>query len=67
MHAGNPTQSFLIRSVDGDLEQTNRRLAQLGLLRDALARTLPVEVDYARDESGDLVRDVTVYQRPSFE
>ncbi|MEO1083165.1 MAG: hypothetical protein AAFY88_02880 [Acidobacteriota bacterium] len=67
VHAGNPAQRFLIRSVDGDLEQTNRRLAQLGLLRDALARVLPVEVDYAKDESGDVIRDVTVYQRPSFE
>ncbi|MEM1177720.1 MAG: hypothetical protein AAGM22_05215 [Acidobacteriota bacterium] len=68
VHAGNAERRFLIQSVDGDLEQVNRRLAQLGLLRDALARVLPVEVDFsAEDDFGDVIRDVKVYQRPSFE
>lgn len=68
VHAGNQDRAFLIQSLDGDLEKINRRLAKLGLLRDALARTLPVEIQYTtEDDRGDLIEDVTVYPRPSFD
>ncbi len=67
-HAGNATQSFLIRALDGDIDAAHRRLGQLGLLRDAVARVLPVEVDYDNDDHlGRLVRDLTIHPRPTLE
>lgn len=68
VHAGNQDRAFLIQGLDGDLEKINRRLAQLGLLRDALARTLPVEIQFTSEGSqGDLIEDVIIYPRPSFD
>jgi hypothetical protein len=68
VHAGNARKTFFIESLDGDVESANRRLGQLSLLRDALARTLPLEVEYSDDpESGALVEDLTVTPRPSIE
>ena len=59
---------FLIPNVDGDLTQTNKRLGQLALLRDALARVLPVELDYTSSASqGNLIDSVTVHLRPSID
>ena len=66
VHAGNTTTTLLIENLDGDLTQVHRRLAKLALLRDALARTLPVEVDFDRtDEQGDVLRDVTILRTRS--
>lgn len=68
VHAGNARKTFFIESLDGEVESANRRLGQLSLLRDALARTLPLEVEYEDDpESGALVEDLTVTPRPSIE
>jgi hypothetical protein len=68
VHASNATRSFFIRNLDGDLTQTNKRLAQLSLLRDALSRVLPVQVDYTTSvDEGDLVDDVTAFPRPSID
>ena len=68
VHAGNGVQTFFIRDLDGDLKSAHRRLAQLSLVRDALARILPVELEYrSSDDHGNLVEDLTVYPRPSFE
>ena len=65
-HAGDARRTFHIRSLDGDVTQNNRRLAQLGLLRDALARSQPVEIDYDADnELGDLIREVRINPRAS--
>jgi hypothetical protein len=68
VHAGNTTQSFFIEDLDGAVEKVNRRLAQLGLLRDALARVLPVEVDYeAQEAKGNIVLNLTIRPRPSLD
>jgi hypothetical protein len=68
VHAGNARQTFFIRDLDGDVKSAHRRLAQLGLVRDALARTLPVELEFqASEDHGNLVEDLTAYTRPSFE
>src|SRR6267378_381684 len=67
-HAGNDLRSFLIEDLDGNIDDNNRRLAQLGLLRDALTRVLPVELEYRVDsERGNVVEDVTVHPRPAIE
>lgn len=68
VHAGNGSHTFFIEDLDGSLEEAHRRLAQLSLLRDALGRVLPVEVEYRDDEvQGSLVEDLTVLPRASLE
>lgn len=67
-HANNQRHTFFIPDIDGDITKANRRLAWLSLLRDALARTLPLEVDYTVDpKQGDLIDDLSVFPRPSIE
>lgn len=68
VHANNARGTFFIRNLDGDLTQSNRRLGHLSLLRDALARVLPVELEYTEDqEQGDLVDNITILPRPSID
>lgn len=67
-HAGNVRKTLLIEDLDGDLDKAHRRLAQLSLARDALARVLPVEVQFESEaERGDLIQDIRVVTRPSIE
>ena len=67
VHAGNTTKTFFIEDLDGSLDDVHRRLGQLSLLRDALARVLPVEAEYVEDpEKGTLLEDLTGHRgRPS--
>ncbi len=68
LHSGNARKTYFIPSLDGDLTKAHRRLAQLSVLRDALARSAPVEVEFLTDEKqGDLVEDVTIYTASSLE
>ena len=66
VHANNTIQTFFIKNLDGDITMAHKRLGQLSLLRDAITRVLPVEVDYETDEAqGNLISDVMVHPRPS--
>ncbi len=68
VHAGNTRHTFFIEDIDGAIEYAHRRLAKISLLRDALVRVLPVELEYRQDpEQGDLIDDLTIYVRPSIE
>jgi|GEM_PF-3744543 len=68
VHAGNALKTFFISDLDGDILTAHKRLADLSLLRDAIARILPVEVEYNSDaEQGNLVQDLTIYPRPSID
>jgi hypothetical protein len=68
VNAGNTVQTFFIPNLDGDLTQNNKRLGQLSLLRDALARVLPVELDYtSSSDQGNLIDDVIIHPRPSID
>lgn len=68
VHAGNTTQTFFIKDLDGDISVAHKRLAQLSLLRDAILRILPVEIDYSEDaEEGRIIHDVTIHPRPSID
>src|SRR3954462_11165382 len=65
-HAGDALKTLLIPDLDSALAKAHKRLACLSLLRDALARSLPVEVEYDQDEKlGEIVADLTVYPRGS--
>ena len=66
VHAGNATQVFYIKDLDGDITMAHKRLGQLSFLRDAITRILPVEIDYETDpDQGDLITEVMVHPRPS--
>lgn len=66
VHAGNTTKTFFITNLDGEITTAHKRLAHLGVLRDALLRVLPINVEYRSDpERGEVVEDITVYPRPS--
>jgi hypothetical protein len=66
VHAGNTTKTFFITNLDGEITTAHKRLAHLSLLRDALLRVLPVNVEYTSDpERGEVVEDITVFPRPS--
>ena len=69
VHAGNARQTFFLRDLDGDVTSGNRRLAHLSLLRDAVARVLPVEIEYGTGEAGqsDVIDDITIHPRPSID
>lgn len=66
VHANNTPQILFIKDLDGDIAMAHKRLGQLSLLRDAITRILPVEIDYETDEAqGNLISDVMVHPRPS--
>ena len=44
-HANDATRTLFLPNLDGDLSVVHRRLAKRALLREALAQSLPVEVD----------------------
>ncbi|HEY3381249.1 MAG TPA: hypothetical protein VGK32_05735 [Vicinamibacterales bacterium] len=68
VHAGNAITTFFIPNLDGDLTQAHKRLGQLSLLRDALARVEPVELNFTSDASqGNLIQDVTIVPRQSID
>jgi hypothetical protein len=68
VHTGNSTEIFYIKDLDGDITMAHKRLGQLSLLRDAITRILPVELDYEVDPSqGNLISEVTVHPRPSID
>lgn len=68
VHGGNSVQTFFIRDLDGDLNTAHRRLGHLSLLRDSVARVLPVEVEYRVDANqGNIIEDLSIHPRPSID
>lgn len=67
VHAGNATQIFFIQNLDGDINTAHKRLGHLSLLRDAVARVLPVEIEYSGGEQGNIIEDLTIHPRPSID
>ncbi|MDJ0765589.1 MAG: hypothetical protein QNJ97_21585 [Myxococcota bacterium] len=60
-HASNTVGIAYITNLDGDLSIAHRKLAQVGLLRDALAHTLPVAITYqVQENEGNVIDDVTL-------
>lgn len=66
--SGNIKETFYIKNLDGDITMAHKRLAQLSLLRDAISRVLPIEIDYETDkEQGNLINEVIIHPRPSID
>ncbi|GMR13111.1 MAG: hypothetical protein BMS9Abin29_1311 [Gemmatimonadota bacterium] len=55
IHADGSQGTYVIHDLDGDPERFNERLAKLGILRDAMNRAEPVEVEYIGDDAGEVI------------
>ncbi len=51
-------RNFVIEDLDADPERFNERLSKLGILRDAMDRAEPVEIQHAQGESGATILSV---------
>lgn len=68
LNAGNTRHTYFVPSLDGDLSKAHQRLTQVSLMRDALARSCPVELQYTTDEKqGALIQEVTIYTHTSLD
>ncbi len=53
IHGDGSTGTYVIRDLDGDPERFNERLSKLAVLRDAMTRAEPVEIEHTAGESGE--------------
>ena len=49
------TATFVVEDLDADPERFNERLSKLGILRDAMNRAEPVELDHHKGEAGEVI------------
>lgn len=56
LHEDGSRADYLLPDLDADPERFNERLSKLGLLRDAMSRVEPVEVDYSSQAEGGTTR-----------
>ena len=52
LHDDGSQADYLLPDLDADPERFNERLSKLGLLRDAMSRAEPVEIEYSQDGEG---------------
>lgn len=57
-HDDGTTADYLIQDLDADPERFNERLSKLGVLRDAMTRAEPVEVEYGADGNAAGTRSI---------
>ncbi len=60
LHDDGSQADYLLPDLDADPERFNERLSKLGLLRDAMSRAEPVEIEYSQDgqEGGNPPRSI---------
>lgn len=56
VHADATIGTYIIRDLDGDPERFNERLSKLAVLRDAMNRAEPVEIEHDTTEQGMEIR-----------
>lgn len=59
VHDDGSIHNYVIADLDADPERFNERLSKLGILRDAMTRAEPVEVEYSEGEAGRTIERVT--------
>ena len=52
LHEDGATAEYHIQDLDADPERFNERLSKLGVLRDAMTRAEPVEIEYSQEKAG---------------
>ncbi|MFW6069809.1 MAG: hypothetical protein ACOC9X_02090 [bacterium] len=63
VHDDGSIHSYVISDLDADPERFNERLSKLGLLRDALTRAEPVEIEHSGGEAGRIIERVSRISR----
>jgi hypothetical protein len=63
IHDDGTIGTYVIRDLDADPERFNERLSKLGILRDAMTRAEPVEIESVAGESGDEIDRATRISR----
>jgi hypothetical protein len=58
IHDGGSIQSYVIADLDADPERFNERLSKLAILRDAMNRAEPVELEHSQGEGGRSIERV---------
>lgn len=63
VHSDGSTHDYVISDLDADPERFNERLSKLAILRDAMDRAEPVEIEHASGEEGQRIERVTRLSR----
>lgn len=58
LHDDGSRADYQLPDLDADPERFNERLSKLGLLRDAMTRAEPVEIEYGQDDNADGARQI---------
>jgi hypothetical protein len=58
IHADGSRGTYVIQDLDADPERFNERLSKLAILRDAMNRAEPVEIEHVSSESGEQIERV---------
>jgi hypothetical protein len=58
IHADGSRGNYVIQDLDADPERFNERLSKLAILRDAMNRAEPVEIEHVSSESGEQIERV---------
>ncbi len=67
VHDNGSNSIYVIRDLDADPERFNERLSKLGILRDAMNRAEPVEIEYVEEEAGQVIERVARISRDALE
>lgn len=68
IHADGSQGTYVIRDLDADPERFNERLSKLAILRDAMDRAEPVEIEHVSDEeAGEVIERVRRITRDDLE
>jgi hypothetical protein len=63
IHDDGSIHSYVIADLDADPERFNERLSKLGLLRDAMSRAEPVEIEHSAGDAGRTIERVSRISR----
>lgn len=55
IHTDGSKGTYVIQDIDADPERFNERLSKLAILRDAMNRAEPVEIEYTPGEGGEVI------------
>lgn len=66
-HVDGSNGVYVIRDLDADPERFNERLSKLGILRDAMNRAEPVEIEHVKGEAGEEIQRATRITRDLLE
>lgn len=67
IHADGSRGTYVIEDLDADPERFNERLSKLAILRDAMNRAEPVQIEHVSGEAGEVIERVARISRDELE